>query len=200
MSRIWTAAEDEMLAGLCGDMPWPKLVQCYRQWASRTGKPARTDMALQRRCDLLGLQRRCVGEWITSGIVCQLLGISYPAVHRWFENGWLPTYRQKSGSPYPHYFRRLDLRRLARQRPQLFGGQTEATLVQLLDNEQLARQIVAMELPHPRQSVPVICIEKGRRYPSIGSAARAVYVTPSRLRMVIDKPAATAAGYHWRRA
>jgi hypothetical protein len=189
-----------MLASLCGDLPWPKVVTTYNRWAKPGGFRQRTTTALLRRCDHLHLQRRCVGEWITSGVVCKLLGISYEAVKRWINDDWLPSYRRGQSAAFPHYFCRKDLRRLARERPHLFGGQTESTLIQLLDNETLARQIVAMELPHPRQSIAVVCIEKGRRYASIGQAARAVYVTPSRLRVVVDHPDRTAAGYHWRTA
>lgn len=195
----WGPEEEEALYSLAGDMPWPMVSKAYNAWAIPRGFCKRTEIALRRRCENLGIQRRSVGEWITSGVICQLMEISYETVRRWINSGWLPARRFGTGRSHSYYIRRTDLRELARRRPNLFGGQSEATLVQILDHEGLAADIAALGLPKPWQPVPVICIEKGRRYPSIGSAARAVYVTPQRLRTVVNTTG-TAAGYHWKTA
>lgn len=134
-----------------------------------------------------------MGEWVTAGFIRTLMGISYEAIKRWVRYGWLPVFTCET----IYYVRRRDLRSLARSKPRLFGGQDRSTLVQLFDSEQLADEILAMKLPLPRQCKPVICIETGMRYRSIGAAARAVYVTSSRLQSVIGTHR-TAAGYSWR--
>lgn len=198
MNHRWTPPEDEMLAGLAGDLPWPKVVDAYNRWARRHGLPQRTAQGMTRRCIRLRLRRSAVGEFITSGLVSEMLGIKRQTFLRWVKDGWLPTIQYGKGNPY--YIRRRDLRKLARQRPHLFGGQREGTLIQLLDNELLARQIVAMELPAPLQLRPVVCIEQGKRYASVGRAARAHFIDRAAVRRVVDRPHLTAAGYHWRTA
>ena len=71
--------------------------------------------------------------------------------------------------------------------------------MELLDSEPLAAEIAAMELPRPRQCVAVQCIETGRRYASIKAAARAAFVTPQRMAVVLAR-GSTANGRRYRRA
>jgi hypothetical protein len=125
--------------------------------------------------------------------------VSHSTVQRWIANGWLKTRDYPHGPHNVHFFTRDSLRRLAEERPYLFGGQSESTLVMLFNNEKTAARIVAMELPKPWARKPVICIERGRRYSSIYRAAKSVYVTPQRLRAVLNTNE-TAAGYHWKTA
>ena len=198
MSAHWSSDELELLQSLVGDMPWHLVPQHYNRCAKAKGFTKRSEIAMRRICDKHRIQRRTTGEWITSGCVCQLLGISYSTVRRWIQAGWLPATRTGEGSAFARYFRRRDLRSLARSRPDLFGGQELATLIELLDNETLAQQIVDMELPKPWQPKAVICIETGRRFPSIIAAAKATYVTPQRMRVVIDHPTRTANDLHFK--
>lgn len=197
-NKRWTEPELEMLLSLLGDMPWPMVVGHYNGWAERKGYVRRTELGMRRKVEEHRISRRPVGAWITTGLISQLLGVSQETPLRWLREGWISSIRFGQGAAHSHYIKRADLQQLARLKPHLFGGQTLDTLVQLLNHERLAAAIVAMELPHPRQSKPVVCIETGRRYPSIGKAARAVYVTPARLQKVVGRPHRTAAGYHWR--
>lgn len=194
----WTEDELSQLQWLLGDLPWPLVVQRYNIWARRNGHPPRTELGMRRKVEQLGVSRRPVGAWITTGLVCQLLGVSTETPLRWLREGLIPSLRFGKGAAHNHYIKRTDLQKLARLKPHLFGGQDESTLVQLLDHERLAKALVALEMPSPKQSKPVVCIETGRRYPSIGKAARAVYVTPSRLQKVVGRVNRTAAGCHWR--
>lgn len=193
----WTPEELNILQDLVGDIPWPMVQATYNEKALKHGLPQRTNVALRRKCDDLGLQRRCVGEWITSGVVCKLLNTNYEQVNGWIQRGWLPAVRFGSGSAHSYHFTRTNLCKLAKQKPYLFGGQSESALIQLFNDENLAKQIAAKGLPRMRQAKPVVCVETGQIYPSIGQAARAVFVTFSRLQKVINKNA-TAAGYHWK--
>jgi len=189
----WTSSQVDLLHSLAGEVPWPLLPSRYNRQARVRGWPERSPIALRRQCERLHISRRAAGEWVTAGFIRALMGISYEAVKRWVRYGWLPAFECKS----IYYVRRLDLRRLAHMKPHLFGGQDRSTLIQLFDSERLADRITNMGLPRPRQCKPVICIETGNRYDSIGAAARAVYVTPSRLQSVIGTHY-TAAGYSWR--
>lgn len=197
-SKRWTPPELEALLSLLGDVPWPLVVERHNDWAKAHGYPERTELAMRQRVQQHRISRRPVGTWITTGLVCELLGVSGETPRRWLEDGYIPSMRFGKGSPFHHYIKREDLQALARKRPHLFGGQTLETLIQLLDHERLAAALVAMEMPKPWQSKPVVCIETGRRYPSIVSAAREVYVSQTRLQKVLDHPNKTAAGYHWR--
>jgi hypothetical protein len=197
--RHWSDEELEILMSLCGDMPWPMVTPAYNSQAKGRGYIERSETALRRKCDGLGLQRRSTGEWVTTGFVAQLMDVSNSTVQRWIANGWLKTRSYPHGPHLVHFFTRDSLRRLAEDRPYLFGGQSESTLTMLFNNEYTAARIVAMELPKPWCRKPVICIERGRRYPSVYRAAKSVYVTPQRLRAVLDTNE-TAAGYHWKTA
>lgn len=196
-NKRWTDQELEILLSMLGDMPWPMVVTKYNAWAISQGYPERTELGMRRKVEGRRISRRPVGAWITTGLISQLLGVSQETPLRWLRDGYIRSIRFGQGAAHSHYIKRKDLQRLARERPHLFGGQSVDTLIQLLDHERLAAALVAMEMPHSRQSKPVVCIETGRRYPSMGSAARAVYVTPSRLQKVVDRPGKTAAGYHW---
>lgn len=194
----WTPDELNLLQTLVGDIPWPMVFSTYNEKALKNRLPERTAVALRRKCDDLGLQRRCVGEWITSGVVCKLLNTNYEQVNAWIQRGWLPAVRFGDSPSYSYYFTRTNLCKLAKQKPYLFGGQTEPNLIQLLNNENLAKQIAAKGFSRMRQAKAVVCVETGQQYPSIAQAARAVFVTSRRLQKVVDKNL-TAAGYHWKR-
>jgi hypothetical protein len=193
----WSAEDLEMLAGLCGDMPWPMVVDAFGRWATRNGRPQRTESALAKRCVCHGIPRRAVGAWITTDMIKAVSGISHKRVARWIRAGKLKG--RKFHEDGIHYIRRADLRQFARRYPHEFGGVSLALLVMLFDNEQLAQQIHDMELPRPKliHAKPVVCVETGRRYESIRSAARGCYVTNQRLRTVLNHPGRTANGLHW---
>lgn len=200
-SARWTPAEDELLQGLCGDMPWPMVVQSFNSWAKKMGHPTRTGLALVRRCENTGTLRRTVGAWITTGVICELMKISHSTVRRWLViKNYLPYHRYGTSPQHRFYVRRRDLRRLALDKPRLFGGMSVCDLTQLLDSQRLAEQIVDLNLGSPRGPVPVVCVETGRRFSSIREAAHNAFVTPARLRAVLDHPTHTAGNLHWRRA
>lgn len=191
----WSAEDLEMLAGLCGDLPWPMVGDAFNRWATRAGRPHRTENALLRMCNRRGFARRAVGAWVTSDLVKNLANVSHQRLMRWIRTGELPARRFHQVGH--HYIRRKDLRAFARRHPHEFGGVGLSPLVQLFDSEQLAQQIHDMGLLRPMKSKPVRCLETGRRFGSIREAARSCYVTHQRLRMVLGRPNCTANGLHW---
>lgn len=195
MSRPWTTEDIEMLSSLAGDLPWPMVPGKFNNC-----RPHRTATALRRKAEGMGLLRRCVGQYITSGALRSLMGISYEQVRRWILDPamQLPARRWGNGRAFPYWIHRRDLRAFAATNPALFGGLSEGQLVELLDSEALAAQIAAMDLPRPRQPVAVECIDTGRRYASIKAAARAAYVTPQRMAVVLAS-GGTANGRRYRR-
>lgn len=188
-----------MLQSMCGDMPWKMLVRQYNSAAVQHKWPTRTETALLRRCEDMKVSRWPVGEWITTGTIAEILGISAWTPRNWVKNLGLKASRFGEKTS-PFYIKRRELRRFARERPSLFSGYPESTLIQLLDSERLATEIVEMSLTPRYSKVPVVCIETGKKFSSIRSAALCNYITPETLRKALTRSNRTAAGFHWRKA
>lgn len=54
------------------------------------------------------------------------------------------------------------------------------------------------ERSNRKRSKPVLCVELGKEYESMNSAAKAINRRVANIWVVIDKPDRTAGGYHWR--
>ena len=191
MSRPWTPEDIEALCSLAGDLPWPMVPPAFN-----CTRPSRTATALLCKANGLGISRRAVGRFITTGAIKELTGYSYERIRRWIKSGELATKRY-AGCGSPNFIARKDLRDFARKYPEQFGGLSESTLVQLLDSEKLAAVIVAKELPKWKKCVEVECVETGQRFDSIKAAARAAYVNKERMRVVLITGGA-ANGRHYR--
>lgn len=196
MASFWTTAELNRLFDLTGDVPWPLVVQRYNQWASENGFPERTELALKLRCEMEGVSRRCLGQYIDLGSLAQLLGVSWPTVRRWvMHHRYIRCYRigQK------RYVNRSQLQQLARHVPEHFHGKPFPMLLALFNSERLAKRY--SELPPLRQHgtprpVRGISDHDQIEFDSIVAAARAVYVCPQAIRQSISR-GYQAAGYHW---
>jgi hypothetical protein len=184
-----------MLFSLAGDMPFSRIKQVYDSWCNTHGLPIRTDRALRRRLEDNGYSLRSVGEWLTTAMVAELIGTSTLAIARWCNNGWVTVHREG----HRRYISRKSLRKLARQRPILFSGANRDNLFQLLEDDEL---VTSIRQQYPTrawaQPVKVRCIQTGKVYPSIKSAALAVYVTPQAIRHAINRGYRTAE-YNWER-
>ena len=193
MSSLWTPEDVEMLCSLAGDLPWPMVGAAFNR-----RRPHRTATALRRKADDLGLLRRSVGQFITAGAIVGVAGFNYERIRQWILSGELKARRYGKGSAFPYYICRKDLRAFAQQHPEQFGGLSKGDLVQLLDSEKLAEEIAAMGLPRRSQKVPVVCVETGKRFESIEAAARAAYVTSTRMKAVL-RDGTRANGLRYRR-
>ena len=198
--KVWSSEELTTLELLAGDVPWPALPDIYWNTVRQHGYPRRTGTALRRKCNDLGLQRAAIGRWVNAGLICQLMEISYEAVQTWMRNGLIEGKRFGSTKGHRYYFTRASIRALAKRHPYLFGGLPICNLTQLFDDDKLAKEIAALELPKHQQRRPVLCVETGTTYPSISAAARAVYVTPKCIYEALDDPTKTSASFTWRSA
>ena len=196
--KVWSSEELATLELLAGDVPWPALPQTYWNTVRQHGYPKRTGTALRRKCNDLGLGRAAIGRWVNAGLICQLMGISYEAVQTLMRSGLLPGTRFGGTRGHRYYFKRTDLRALARTHPHLFGGLSTAALTQLFDEPKLAKRVAELGLPKRRQRRPVLCVETGITYPSLSAAARAVYVSVKCISCALDRPDKTSASYTWR--
>ena len=196
--KVWNTEELDTLYLLAGDVPWPVLPQVYWNTVRQHGYPRRTATALRHKCSDLGLQRAAIGRWVNAGLICQLMEISYEAVQTLMRNGLLPGKRYGTTQGHRYYFTRASVRALAKTHPHLFGGLPVSNLTQLFDDDKLAIEIAALELPKHQRRRPVLCVETGTTYPSISAAARAVYVTPKCIYDALDHPTKTSASCTWR--
>lgn len=196
MSIRWTAPEIETLCSMTGDMPWRLVVPSFQQWAEQNGFPVRPERYMLEIVRSRGIPRLPSGEWITSAAIVQTLGVCHATVTRWRRSGLQA--RQFGTAWRSHWYIRRDwLREFARERPHLFAGRREADLLQVLDCPKLARKLAMQDRPPCWRRCPVVCVETGRRFPSIRAAAQAAFVTKQRMRNVILS-GGTANGLHWR--
>ncbi len=192
MSRRWTPEDIEALCSLAGDLPWPMVPAAFN-----CTRPPRTATAIRIKAEGLGISRRSVGQFITTGAIKELTGYSYERIRRWINSGDLVTKRW-AGCGSPNFIARKDLQDFAKKHPEHFGGLSESILVQLLDSEKLAASIFAKELPKWKKCVEVECVETGQRFNSIKAAAKSAYVNKERMRIVLITGGA-ANGRHYRR-
>lgn len=199
MRPRWTPEELLRLEGLCGDRPWPLVVENYNRWAKIERFPERSSLALERKAQQLGVYRKSEGTWITLGAISDILGIDRATPLRWVKRGIIRSWRNGEARAYPHYVRRDELRRLARSNPEFFRPYAHERLIMLFDAVAVADYVYERcpgNAIRKGRKRPVLCVETGRRFDSIKEAAQAAYVTSSRLWTVLDTNE-TANGLHW---
>ena len=190
--RRWTPEDIETLCSLAGDLPWAMVPAAF----NRT-RPPRTATAIKTKIERLGISRRAVGQFITTGAIKKITGFSYERIRRWIDIRDLVT-QKHAGPGNPYYISRKDLRKFARKYPERLGGLNESTLVQLLDSEKLAAKIASMELPAWKRCVEVECVETGEKFKSITAAAKSAYVVEARIYTVLITGGCVN-GLHYRR-
>lgn len=194
-SVIWTPAEEEMLFGLTGDMPWTVVCRIYNQWAAANGFAPRTSRALRRRAHINGYVTRSMGQWLDVPTVASLLGFCEETIRRWARCQIIESFRQGKKI----YISRKSLRKFAKKSPEYFGKCKRDNLFMLLEDDALARSLsVADERKNHGRAAKVLCVETGRIYPSYRAAANAMWVTRQALTHAIIK-GHRSAGYHWKK-
>jgi hypothetical protein len=193
----WTPEELASLEAISGYTYTPKVVEVYNRWAKRSGLPKRTKASILSTCSRHKISRKADGFFLTSGKIAELLGVAIDIPQRWAERGYVPTIH--SGKQYdPRYFKRSDLVRLAKQRPDLFGGIERDRLFALLEDEDLADSIAARFPRRKGSGTPVQAVESGRIFPSVSAAARALHCTPQGIHSAM-RINGTCAGFSWRK-
>lgn len=193
----WSNEEELELERLAGDYPWSMVVERHNAWSTQHGRPPRTDMALARRANILGVGRVPQGEWITLGAVSQILGIDREKPRRWIRWGKIRAKRECERTPSPHYVSRRSLEEWAKREPLFFRPYPREALVMLFDSAATADWVYQ----HPPVAAktrcrPVRCVETGKVYCSLTQAARAHYVSVSRIQAIVNT-GETALGHHF---
>lgn len=193
MRRRWSTRELEMLEQLAMDQPPSKLPAAYNCWARNNGFTVRTSQSVTWAANRRGMRDRATGDWVHTGYICQVLGISFNMPQRWTDQYGIPCYRDGRGR---RYFRRSDLQHVARQSPERFAGIPADRLFLLLEDRELADSVAATYPLRPMQPRPVRAIETGWFYSSLREASQRVGARRSSIQRAI-KSGGTAGGYHW---
>lgn len=178
-NKRWTPAEINHLLSLVGDYPTALIVHHYQVWSALRGFPQRSDVAIDRRLRLEGVDREPIGVWIQTGTLTGLLGVSYTTVDRWVHRGYIRAHKfpcaEYRGIHSPvRYFKREDVRAFARRQPECFAGVTRQNLFLLLEDARMADDIsTRFPTRAGKDRRRVRCVETGRVYPSCTLAAKA---------------------------
>lgn len=173
----WSPAESDYLEQLAGDVPFPELLRRMRDRGECEGWPVRTVAAIRKRMYVMGLECRARhGTWTTTGGAAELLGVPIDRVSKWLENRSTARILQPKRISQFHYVTRAGWRRLAQQRPELFGGISSDRLHALLEDRELAERVAA-EHPLRRDDYRIRCLETGQVWASRSAAARELHVS-----------------------
>lgn len=192
----WSTAELDMLEEIAGDQPPDQLIIIYNKWATKHGHAKRTRGAILTRLSRSGITAKAVGDWVSSGYICATLGVGLDTTQRWSDRRGIPCHR---GSRNARFFRRSDLRRVAKKQPETFGGIAANRLFLLLEDRELADSIAERFPRRAMEPRPVRTIETGWLYPSVRAAAARFNICRQAIQHSI-RTGGTAAGYHWTHA
>lgn len=212
----YSAEDVEVLYRYVGDLPALLVIQVHRCWASQNDRPIRSSRSILRKIHELGLSSYSTGEWITVGTIAGYLGVSCKVVRRWITrrdgnyhdvdgrlNGrQLPLYSRNTRDRYKKsrwFVKRSDLRDFARRNPHLFNHLDRPTLVELMDQEKAADDVLSVgQRVYCRATMPrpVRCIETGAVFPSISAAARAIPIATSSIWHSLTH-GSSSGGLHW---
>ena len=189
----WSARELEMLEQFATDQPRDRLIGVYNSWAKGQGFAARSRNAILTRLSRSGITAKAEGDWVSSGYICATLGVGIDTTQRWTNHRGIPCHRDGRKA---RYFRRSELRQVARKQPETFSGIPADRLFLLLEDRELADSIAAAYPWRPATPRVVCAVETGWRYPSVRAAAARVNICRQAIQHAI-RTGGTAAGYHW---
>lgn len=189
----WLNVELEMLEQMAIDYPPDQLAAVYNQWAQSQNLTLRTKAAVEWMANKRGMRERACGDWVSTGYICQVLGISFNTPQRWSDQYGIPCHKDGRGR---RFFLRSELRRVAKQQPVRFAGIAADRLFLLLEDRNLADAVAAAFPRRPMAPRRIRCIETGWMYPSVKSACRRIGIPRGAIQRAI-RTGGTAAGYHW---
>ena len=180
--RYWTDPEVERLLELVGETPFVQVCREWNRWANKEGIPNRSPQSIRKKLTCMGESTVCLGRWVRLGDAARLLGKDRSTIQKWALDGLVNRYRAGSQS----CILRADLRRLARERPRLFAGCDRRGLVQLLQDEDLADDILAAYPQRYQSSINgkrVLWVDRMQTFPSYAAAGRAAHVCSKAIRL-----------------
>ncbi len=175
----WQAAELTYLHQLAGEHPFPALLKRMKMRALIEGWPVRSRKAIANR--LAHSNERCrarVGGCTTTYGAAEILGVTGDRVAAWLRDPAILAILAPRIYTGIRYIDRRGWRRLARERPEVFGGIPADRLFLLLEDREMADGIAAAH-PCGRADWRVRCVETGQVWRSCKEAGAALNVHPS---------------------
>lgn len=192
--KRWSEEEDRVLLELIGYYPIRVITSRYNQQASINGWRKRTLVAVQARAHKLGQSTLPMYDGWGSKELARLLQIPSSTITGWVRRGFInpPIARGR------RVFRVRELKRLARQRPELFVSSDRDGLAYVIGNE-LAQMVREMfPDPIPRIATPLMRVSDGRIFPSMGAAAIATGCSRAALHYAV-REGRPCRGVRWER-
>lgn len=184
MGYPWSTAAHDQITELIGDYPVSQAHARFNTWARKHGEHTRTLNAVCNYMKRLGYSVKPTGAFLQVPAVAQIIGRHRKTIYLWVVNGWIrPEFLAREGSNW--LIHRDGLRALATERPILFLGTHPDALFQLLEDRRLVADVLSVSTHHPNRKRPVVCLNDGRRSPSIAHAARHYRVTYQVLRRAV---------------
>ena len=170
-------------------MPISQFIRNFNRCNAEHGLNPRTQTAIRTKVANLGYSLKPNCQFFTPGSLAKILGLNHAIVYNWLKLG-LKHQKNRQIWRSPIFIKIEDVKKFARQRPELFGGIPYCKLFIALEDEKLAEQIsktYPKRLRVMHQSKPVICKETGRVYKSIKHAGRVYRIWPSTIARSIRK-------------
>ena len=201
--RPWTKEETDTLLDLVQSLPLRRLVKAFNMWNRMRGRPDRTTISIDKKIRKLGYSTRAEIMYYSFSKVAQILKLPRNTVAGWkkLTVDPLETYQHDGKKFAFNYVTQKELLRFAKKRPECFGGVDQVGLGLLLEDADLAREILRQYPRRPKRKFAekrVRCVETGKIYASLGEAARDVYVARQGISRAIRK-GHKANGYHFER-
>lgn len=194
----WKPEEVELLKDYAESLPTLQLVRIFNQLNKENGNPHRSAHSIKLKIHDLGLSLRPQYNLLSCNALARVLGVSVDAVRYWTTIG-LAYSRQRNVPRSPRFISAANLRKFARERPELFGGLNSVDLYIALESESLV-EFITTNYPNRNRGITppkrVRCIETGRIYNSYMEAAKAHHVTRSGIFKAV-KFGTKANGHHF---
>lgn len=170
-------------------------------WARMHGYKDRTLQSIDKKIRSLGYTTKPEIMFYSFNRVAQILKVPRNTVAGWKKLTVNPlrTYQHDGKKFAFNYVTKKELLRFAKQRPECLGGVDQVGLGLLLEDADLAREILRQYPKRPERQFKqkrVRCVETGRIYGSIGEAARDVHVVRQGVSKAI-KDGHRANGFHF---
>ena len=167
----WSRDDLRQLVELAGEMPAQMVRAEFNRWAAEHGRPERSMMAIRHQARNLGISLVADGEWVQIRYAAEMLDRSVNCLQLWVRSGRVNARRG--------VIERASLRRLARREPRLFFGCPPQGLMDLLEDRRLVTWLQRQQPADgrlARHAQPVIRLDTGERFTSIGHAAKATFI------------------------
>ena len=183
--KLWRKSQEQFLRQYGGTKPIDLLYSQFKKFNTQNNLPQRSFRAFRSKLHRMKVSQRASSDYVGMQELADLMGRSRNAIERYMKKG-LPIMHRTPGNVYTTY---EEIYKFAKKYPMYFGGISQARLLRILGDEDLARQIIR-EYPtklDAAQPVPVICIETGVVYTSMTEAAERHFVTAEALRKAISE-------------